>query len=193
MSMTIADLKQLQAEHPDWQMELVEGNILVMGPSDYESEEIGSRLLTFLNNWVMPRRLGRVTGSSAGFILPSIEENDSNNGEQQPRNLRAPDVSFVRADKLKKTKRDFVQLLPDLMVEVKSKTDRIKPLVEKIELFLKLGTQVGILIDPDQFTLTVYRLNKPGIILKDGDILTIPELLPGWELAISELWPPEFD
>ena len=193
MSMTIADLEQLQAEHPDWQMELVEGNILVMGPFDYESEEIGSRLLTFLNNWVMPRRLGRVTGSSAGFILPSIEENGSNKGEEQPRNLRAPDVSFVRADKLKKTKRDFVELLPDLTVEVKSKTDRIKPLVEKIELFLKLGTQVGILIDPDNSTLTVYRLNQPAVVLKDGDTLTIPELLPGWELAVSELWPPEFD
>ncbi|MGQ4646079.1 Uma2 family endonuclease [Lyngbya aestuarii] len=193
MSMTIADLEQLQAEHPDWQMELVEGNILVMGPSDYESEEIGSRLLTFLNNWVMPRRLGRVTGSSAGFILPSIEENGSKNGEEQPRNLRDPDVSFVRADKLKKTKRDFVELLPDLTVEVKSKTDRIKPLVEKIELFLKLGTQVGILIDPDKLTLAVYRLNQPAVVLKDGDTLTIPELLPGWELAVSELWPPEFD
>jgi Uma2 family endonuclease len=193
MSMTIADLEQLQAEHPDWQMELIEGNILVMGPSDYESEEIGSRLLTFLNNWVMPRRLGRVTGSSAGFILPSIEENGSNSGEEQPRNLRAPDVSFVRADKLKKTKRDFVELLPDLTVEVKSKSDRIKPLVEKIELFLKLGTQVGILIDPDKFTLTVYRLNQPAVVLKDGDTLTIPELLPGWELAVSELWPPEFE
>jgi Uma2 family endonuclease len=193
MSMTIADLEQLQAEHPDWQMELVEGNILVMGPSDYESDEISTRLSTFLNNWVMPRRLGRVTGSSAGFILPTTEGKDSNNGEEQPRNLRAPDVSFVRADKLKKTKRDFVELLPDLTVEVKSKTDRIKPLVEKIELFLKLGTQVGILIDPDQFTLTVYRLNHPAVVLKDGDTLTIPELLPGWELAVSELWPPEFD
>lgn len=59
------------------------------------SDEISTRLSTFLNNWVMLRRLGRVTGSSAGFILPSIEKNGSNNGEEQPRNLRAPDVSFV--------------------------------------------------------------------------------------------------
>jgi Uma2 family endonuclease len=102
-------------------------------------------------------------------------------------------VSFVRADRLKKTKRDFVELVPDLAVEVKSKTDRIKPLVEKIELFLKLGTQVGILIDPDKLTLAVYRPNQPAVVLKDGDTLSIPELLPGWELAVSELWPPEFE
>jgi Uma2 family endonuclease len=134
-----------------------------------------------------------VTGSSAGFILPNTSDENGNNGDKEPRNLRAPDVSFVRADRLKKTKRDFVELLPDLTVEVKSKTDRIKPLVEKIELFLQLGSVVGILIDPDKREVAVYRLDQNTVTLKDGDTLTLQELLPGWELAISELWPPEFD
>jgi Uma2 family endonuclease len=187
MSLTITDLEQLQTEHPEWQMELIEGNIVVMGPSDYESEEIGARLITFLNIWVMSRKLGRVTGSSAGFILPSIEKNS------EKRNLRAPDVSFVKADRLKKTKRDFVEMLPDLIVEVKSKSDRIKPLEEKIQLFLQLGSTVGILIDPDKFTVTVYRLNQAPVVLQDEDILTISELLPGWELSLPEIWPPEFE
>ncbi|MEH2444113.1 Uma2 family endonuclease, partial [Nostoc sp.] len=155
MSFAITDLEQLQTEHPEWQMELVEGKIIVMGPSDYESEEIGARLITFLNNWVMSRKLGRITGSSAGFIIPNIEDKD---GDSEKRNLRAPDVSFVRADRLKKTKRDFVELVPDLIVEIKSKSDRIKPLEEKIQLFLQLGSVVGILIDPDKLTVTVYRL-----------------------------------
>ncbi|MEH1786127.1 Uma2 family endonuclease [Nostoc sp.] len=192
MSLTIKDLEQLQSQNPDFRMELVEGNIIVMGPSDYESDEIGSRLLTFLNIWVMPRKLGRVTGSSAGFILPSIE-NDETGGDPEKRNLRAPDVSFVRAERLKKTQRDFVQLVPDLMVEVKSKSDRIKLLQEKIKLFLELGSTVGILIDPDKVLVTVYRPNLEPVALKNNDKLTIPELLPGWELAIAELWPPEFD
>jgi Uma2 family endonuclease len=187
MSFTITDLEQLQTEHPEWQMELVEGNIILMGPSDYESEEIGARLITFLNIWVMSRKLGRVTGSSAGFILSQIEQ------DSEKRNLRTPDVSFVRADRLKKTKRDFVELVPDLMVEIKSNTDKIQPLEEKIQLFIKLGSTVGILIDPDMLTVTVYRLNQAPVILQNGDTLTFPDLLPGWELAISELWPPEFD
>jgi len=53
--------------------------------------------------------------------LPSLEEADKLN-----RNLRATDVSFVRADRLKRTKRGFVELVPDLIVEVKSKSDRLK-------------------------------------------------------------------
>jgi Uma2 family endonuclease len=190
---TVSDLEQFQTEHPDWQMELMDGSILVMGPSDYESEEIGGRLLTFLNNWVIPRKLGRVTGSSAGFILPSLEPEDGEEIDKEKRNLRAPDVSFVRADQLKKTKRDFVELLPDLTVEIKSKSDRIKSLKEKIQLFLQLGSTVGILIDPDKLTLTVYRLNQEPVVLRDNDKLTLPDLLPGWELTVSELWPPEFD
>ncbi|MFN6517479.1 MAG: Uma2 family endonuclease [Nostoc sp. CreGUA01] len=84
MSLTIADLEQLQSEHPEWQMELVEGKIIISGLSDYESEEIGTRLVTFLNIWVMSRKLGRVTGSGAGFILPSIEKD-----YLEKRNLRS--------------------------------------------------------------------------------------------------------
>lgn len=191
--LNIKDLEQLHTEHPEWQMELVDGSIVVMGPSDYESEEIGTRLSTFLNMWVIPRKLGRVTGSSAGFILPSIETEEEQADKVTSRNLRAPDVSFVRAEQLKKTKRDFVELVPDLMVEVKSKTDRIKPLEEKIQLFLQLGCTVGILIDPDKLTCSVYRLNQDRMVLKDNDKLTLPELLPGWELTVLELWPPEFE
>ncbi len=83
--------------------------------------------------------------------------------------------------------------MPDLMVEIKSKSDCIKPLVEKIQLFLQLGSTVGILIDPDKLTLTVYRLNQEPIVLQDNDKLTLPELLPGWELVVSEIWPPVFE
>jgi Uma2 family endonuclease len=190
---TIPDLEQLQVEHPEWQMELVDGNIVVMGPSDYESEEIGAELARLLGNWVRPQRLGRVTGSSAGFILPTLETENGKEADNEKRNLRAPDVSFVRADRLKTSKRDFVELVPDLMVEIKSKSDRIKPLVEKIQLFLQLGCTVGILIDPDKLTLTVYRLNQEPIVLQDNDKLTLPDLLPGWEVVVSEIWPPVFE
>jgi Uma2 family endonuclease len=60
-------------------------------------------------------------------------------------------------------------------------------------LFVELGAVVGILIDPDKRTLTIHRPNQSPVTLCDGDTLKVPELLPGWELAISELWPPVFD
>ncbi|HAA28640.1 MAG TPA: hypothetical protein DCE56_14330 [Cyanobacteria bacterium UBA8553] len=184
MSLTVKDLEQVQAkfseDHLDYQLELVDGKIIVMGPSDIVSSEIGAELIRLLGNWVKPRRLGRVFDSSGGFILP-----DSN--------LRAPDVSFVSAERLKRSKRYFAEIVPDLTVEIKSQSDRIKPLREKIESFLKLGAKVGVLIDPDKHTVTIYRPIGNPVLLNDGDILTIPELFPGWEVPISELWPVEFE
>ncbi|MFB2937678.1 Uma2 family endonuclease [Aerosakkonemataceae cyanobacterium BLCC-F154] len=59
-SLTIKDLEKLQAEHPDYRMELVEGNIIVMNLSGYESVEVAFEFATQLLNWVKPRKLGRV-------------------------------------------------------------------------------------------------------------------------------------
>lgn len=110
---------------------------------------------------------------------------------QMPTVLRVQYLPKMLLTALKKTKRDFVELVPDLMVEIKSKSDRIKPLEEKIQLFFQLGSEVGILIDPDKLTVTVYPINQASVVLHNG--LTLPDLLPGWELAVSELWPPEFE
>jgi Uma2 family endonuclease len=184
MLLTIEDFEKVQTKlaesHLDYRMELVDGKIIIMGLSDYLSEEVIGYLLTALTMWVKPRKLGRVTGSGAGFRLPDGD-------------LKGPDVSFVSASRMPESPRTFAKLVPDLMVEVKSSTDRLKPLEEKIQAFLELGTQVGILIDPDKLTVTIYRPNSEPVILTSYDSLTVPELLPGWEMPISELWPPVFE
>lgn len=181
--MTIKDVEQVQTAFSeaglDYDVELTNGRISIVGPSDIVSSEVGILFSRLLANWVYPRRLGRVFDSAGGFILP-----DSN--------LTAPDVSFVRAARLRQSLRYFGELVPDLVVEIKSQSDRIKPLVTKILNLIKLGAVMGILIDPDEETLTVYRHQGEPTILNNGDILTLPELFPGWELAVSELWPPIF-
>jgi Uma2 family endonuclease len=182
--LTVADLEQLQGilceAHLDYQLELVDGKIIIMGPSDIVSSEIGAELVRLLLNWVKPRKLGRVFESSGGFILPNS-------------NLTAPDVSFVTASRLKQSKRYFAELVPDLVVEIKSQSDRLKPLREKIQSFIKSGAKVGILIDPDKRTVTIYTPTAEPVVLRDGDIISIPELLPGWEIAVTELWPIDFE
>lgn len=185
MSLTIEDLEKLQAvakeQHLDYQMELIDGRIIVMGPSDVYASEVGARLIRFLGNWVDPRRLGRVFDSSGGFILPNT-------------NLTAPDVSFVLAERLRQSPRYFARMLPDLAVEIKSQSDRIPPLEQKLQQFLAMGTEVGMLIDPDKETVTIYyRDNQPPVVLGNADTIAIPELLPGWEVPVSALWPPIFD
>ena len=129
-----------------------------------------------------PRRLGRIVGSSAGFVLPNENED-----------VRAPDASFIKAERLRRTTEDFAKLVPDLMFEVKSKMDTLAKLRNKIQMFPQLGTQVGVLVDPRSHKMEVYRLGQAVVVLQDGDFLTVPELLSGWELEISEVWAPVFE
>ncbi len=182
-AMTLKDLNQVQTLFSeaglDYKIELEDGRLLVMGPSDIVSSEISSILIRLLGNWVYPRRLGRVFDSAGGFIMPDT-------------NVKAPDVSFVRAARLRQSPRYFGELVPDLVVEMKSQSARIKPIETKVLKFIELGAIVGILIDPDEETVTIYRSTSEPTVLGNGDILTVAELFPGWELPVSELWPPIF-
>lgn len=181
MTLTVKDLEKVQRQlSDDYHVELVDGEIVIMSPSGYESDEVATEFGAQLRNWVKPRQLGRVTGAGAGFTL-----SDSN--------TRAPDVSFVKAERLRRSPRSFAELAPDLIVEVKSPTDSLKGLRSKIDRFLEQGTQLGILIHPEQRWLEIRRLDTKPVRLGDGDVLTLPDLLPGWEVQVSELWSPVFD
>ncbi|MDY6936804.1 MAG: Uma2 family endonuclease [Cyanobacteriota bacterium] len=184
-NLTIRDLEQIQnalqeAGIDRYQLELDRGELAVMGPSDIISSETTAILLRLLGNWVYPRRWGRLFDSAGGFILPN-------------RDLKAPDVSFVKAERLPRSIRYFAELVPDLVVEVKSQSDRIPNLEAKIRLFIELGATVGLLVDPDLETVTIYRSQQPEIVLGNDDTLTLQELFPGWELPVGEIWPEVFD
>ncbi len=180
--LTVKDLEKLQIDYPDYQMELVAGEIIVMSPSGLESGEIAAAIVAYLWNWVRPRKLGRVIGSSGGFRLPNADED-----------IRTPDASFIRAEKLLRPTEDYVKLVPDLIFEVKSKSDKLPKLRQKIQEFIELGTVVGVLVDPRSRTMEVYRCQQEKIVLRDGDVLEVEEILPGWKLPVVEVWALEFE
>lgn len=182
MTLTVEDLKRFQHQHPNYRLELVDGAIIVMSPSGYESDEIAAEIVAQMRNWVRPRKLGRVTASSAGFKLPTAEGD-----------VRAPDASFVKAERLRQTTEDYANLVPDLIFEVRSKSDDLDTLRAKIRQFIDLGTVVGALVDYRTQTIEVHRGEGDPVILQNGDRFTVPELLPGWEMEVSSIWAPEFD
>ena len=192
MSISFNDVEKLQALYPDHQIELREGKIIIMSPSDGTSAEIGMIFGSLLSAWVYNHNSGRVLDSSSGFRMP--------NGD-----LLSPDISFVSRERLKQNPRTYLSVVPEIIVEIKSSWDRVRELEEKIALFLSQGVQVGILIDPDTHTVSVFRSGGPSshagtgepvsqvTTLRDGDTLTIPELFPGWEIPVASLWPPVYE
>ena len=187
MSIDFHDVERLQALYPENQIELREGKLIIMSPADDSSAEVGVLFSSLLAIWVYRHNLGRVLESSAGFRLP--------NGD-----LLSPDVSFVSRTRLKRSTRSYLSVVPELIVEIKSRSDRVRAIEDKIALFLRQGVQIGILIDPDKKVLSIYRnvgtttddseeIMPQKTTLQNDDILTIPELFPGWEVAITRFWP----
>ena len=76
---------------------------------------------------------------------------------------------------------------------MKSPTDKIDQLRDKIDEFLAQGTVVGILVNPEDRSVEIRRRDQTQVVLEDGDVLTVPDLLPDWEVLISELWSPVFE
>lgn len=182
MNLTVEDLKRFQQQHPNHRLELVDGAIIVMSPSGFESDEIAAEIIAQMRNWVRPRKLGRVAASSAGYVLPNATSD-----------TRAPDASFIKAERMRRTTEDFANLVPDLIFEVRSTTDDLDTLRAKIRQFLDLGTTAGALVDYRTQTIEVHRQQGGPVVLRNGDRFTVPELLPGWEMEVSSIWSPEFD
>ena len=176
MALSERDLIAVQAVYPDKRVELRDGKIIIMSPSGDFSEAVAFELAARLREWVRPRKLGFILTSSAGLRLP--------NGD-----IVAPDVSFVSKERMRIPPPGFAEVVPELVVEVKSPSDRVAELEEKLALLRSFGTQVVVLVDPEQRTVTVDAVGQPPRILTNADTIDLPALLPGWSTRISELWP----
>ena len=156
--------------------ELVEGEIKV-SPAGMEHEGIGALLIHLLAQHVRNSRLGRVYGSSVGYKLPSG-------------NIRSPDVSFVRTERLPggRSPRGFGDFAPDLAVEILSPGDDQRDVADKIGEYLKWAVPLVWLIDPEKQTVTVYRSLTDVRVLEASDELDGEDVIPGFRCSISDLF-----
>ena len=152
-----------------------------LNPVDFTSGVINTRFCRMLSSWVEPRKLGYVVSSNSGF--------QRFNGE-----VLAPHISFYSRDRLKQIPRTYPEALPNLVVEIKSAFDQLMSVQNKIFRFLELGISTAVLINPDERTVHTYVFepDRKHIVntFENDDKLTLPDLLPGWEIEVSQLWPP---
>ncbi|MFN8558781.1 MAG: Uma2 family endonuclease [Dehalococcoidia bacterium] len=131
--------------------ELDEGRLICMPPSAFESGRVATLVSFFLLLFVRERDLGTVTGPDAGVIL-----------RRGPDTVRAPDVSFVRRERVTDTGRGYFEGTPDLVVEVLSPSDRYAAVARKMSQYLATGARLGWVIDPYTRSAAVHRPERRG-------------------------------
>ena len=159
------------------------GDIVVMPPEGWGSGYRGSELVGQLRNWAMRDRTGVAVGSSTGFTLP--------NGA-----VRSPDAAWVRKERLRSLSREqkekFLPLCPDFVVEVRSPSDRLADLRDKMSEYMENGARLGWLLDPQSREAYVYRPGARVQRLRNPGTLPADPELPGFVLDLAAIWEPAF-
>ena len=167
-------------ENSELRLELTaQRELVIMPPTGSEGGWRSGRVFFSLTLWTDQDRTGLSFDSSTGFTLP--------NGA-----IRSPDASWIRRERweaLTKVQRmKFAPICPDFLIEVRSLTDRLSDLLDKMQEYLDNGARLGWLIDPIDKRAYVYRPGQPMEILDNPQSLSGDPILPGFRLNVQELW-----
>ena len=159
--------------------ELVEGRLRAMSPAGFDHGGVAVRIGGRLDEFVRGRRLGRVVGAETGFRL-----------SRDPDTVRAPDAAFVAADRLppRDEQHRFLELAPDLAVEVVSPTDRAGEVTEKAFAWLAAGVSLVWVVYPAQRLVAVYSPDGSVTHRRVGEEVDGGAVLPGFRLPVDEIF-----
>jgi len=164
--------------------ELVRGEIIEMSPPGLIhgiiAMELGARLLMYAKE----HDLGQVFAAETGFIVEHATD------EQSRDTVRGPDISFVRKEHIPEGGFDdtWGDFPPDLVVEVMSKNDTQREVLEKVGEYLDAGVLLIWIVRPKDETVTVYRLNGEVEQLQVDDTLDGEYVLPGFSCSVSDIF-----
>lgn len=156
-----------------------QGNIIVMSPTGSFTGNFNSKISLEVGIWNKETGLGEVFDSSSGFLL--------GNGA-----VRSPDVSWIREERWNLLSRDqkerFAPICPDFVVEIRSKSDELKYLQDKMIEYIENGTQLGWLIDRFEHKIHIYRHDKSIEVMETLDVsLSGETTLPGFTLDLASI------
>jgi Uma2 family endonuclease len=158
--------------------ELIAGEVINMAPAGAEHGEIALELGYRIKQYADTHHLGKVYAAETGFTIA-----------RNPDTTRAPDVAFVRAQRLPPTSpRGFFEGPPDLAVEVVSPSDSHAELSAKVEQWLSAGAVSVWVVDPANRTIDVHRAGQPILRLRAGDELRDEPALPGFTLRVEDVF-----
>ncbi len=163
----------------DLRHEIIAGELIEMSPAAAKHGKYAMRLGGRMDAHASEHGLGTVFAAETGFLIA-----------RDPDTILAPDIAFVRADRLppEDTWEGFLELAPDLVVEVISPSDTASRVLSKVLMYLDAGVRLVITLDPNRKVVVVYGPDRVGRILTVSDTLDGGDVLPGFRLPLADLF-----
>jgi Uma2 family endonuclease len=156
-----------------------DGEILIMSPTGGETGRRNFGLIGQFWAWTRTNREGVGFDSSTGFLLPNGAE-------------RSPDLAWIRGERwsaLQPEQRErLVPLCPDFVAELRSPSDDLDVLRDKLAEYMACGCELAWLLDPTTRAVHVYRVGQQPEILDEPVMVSGEPLLPGFTLELADIW-----
>lgn len=154
------------------------GTIHIMPPTGFDTGKFNSDVNADLNYWNRKAKSGRVGDSNTGYTLP--------NGA-----VRAPDASWVSNERLSKLtdeeRQKFAPVCPEFVIEIRSPSDSLNKLQDKMEEYMQNGCLLGWLIDHKNQQVHIYRADGTRALIDSFDQkLSGEDVLPEFELILKD-------
>jgi len=150
------------------------GELIIMTPLGGLSGKKEADYITDLNIWNRQTGLGEVFSSSTVFSLPGGGD-------------RSPDAAWIKLERweslMPEQQEKFPPICPDFVIELRSRTDSLKSLQQKMQEYLRCGLRLGWLINPKDQQVEIYRLGQETEVLTSPVMLTGENILPGFVLS----------
>lgn len=168
---------QLCINNPELTIERnAQGALIVMTPVGGDSGSREADNITDLNNWNRQTQLGKVFSSSTMFKLPGGGD-------------RSPDAAWVELSRWQaltpEQRQKFPPIAPDFVIELRSRTDDLATLQEKMQEYLNSGVRLGWLLNPQDQQVEIYRQGQAKEVKSLPTQLSGEDVLPGFTLQVD--------
>ena len=155
------------------------GDLIMMSPAGSGSSHRNIEIAAQLADWSRRNGTGIAFDSSAGFRF-------------RKRAMRSPDASWIRLTRWNKLtdeeKEKFAPICPDFVIELRSRTDVLSNLKKKMKEYIENGVRMGVLIEPYQRKVYVYRPGRKVEVLGDPKTVSCGPVLRGFTLDMKRIW-----
>ena len=178
LHVTPAQFDRLCQDNRDLRLELTkEGKLIVMAPTFGESGKTNGNLFGRVWAWNELTQLGTTFDSSTGYDFSAI-----GGGKL------SPDVSWIENSRLEDVSlRQFIPVVPDFLIELRSTTDRLRDLQAKMLEYQRLGVKLGLLINPQDKQVEIYRFDREVEVIQSPTSVDCADIMPEFSLDLTKI------